>query len=171
MMKQSEFGEIILSEDDLCDLLMKGVNLSDLKSILVDESVRIEEINCVSGNHINLVRHHNTNKTIEEFDKENQSKVYMPSEYAEFDIAGHVLGLCKTQAEMQRCGKELLLYQEKDLFWLLKYLKYLVDTMKSHSIIWGVGRGSSVSSYVLYKLGVHRIDSMYYDLDIEEFLR
>jgi DNA polymerase III alpha subunit len=38
-------------------------------------------------------------------------------------------------------------------------------------IIWGVGRGSSVASYVLYKLGVHRINSLYYNLDATEFLR
>jgi DNA polymerase III alpha subunit len=53
----------------------------------------------------------------------------------------------------------------------LRYLKYLVDTLKSNNMIWGVGRGSSVASYVLYLLGVHRIDSMFYDLDAREFLR
>ena len=68
-------------------------------------------------------------------------------------------------------GHELLLYQERGLFDLLRYLKYLVDVMKQNHVIWGVGRGSSVASYVLYLLGVHRIDSMYYDLDAEEFLR
>jgi len=57
------------------------------------------------------------------------------------------------------------------LFDLLRYLKYLVDTMNHNQVIWGVGRGSSVSSYVLYLLGVHRINSMYYDLDVGEFLR
>jgi DNA polymerase III alpha subunit len=64
-----------------------------------------------------------------------------------------------------------LMFQERNLFNLLKYLKYLVDTMRNNKIIWGVGRGSSVASYVLYLLGVHRIDSMYYDLDPGEFLR
>jgi len=57
------------------------------------------------------------------------------------------------------------------LFDLLRYLKYLVDTMEQNNIIWGVGRGSSVSSYILYLLKVHRVDSMYYDLNVEEFLR
>jgi len=46
-----------------------------------------------------------------------------------------------------------------------------VDVMHDNRVIWGVGRGSSVASYVLYLLGVHRIDSMYYDLDAGEFLR
>ena len=43
--------------------------------------------------------------------------------------------------------------------------------MKQNNLIWGVGRGSSVASYVLYLLGVHRIDSLHYNLDIAEFLR
>jgi len=63
------------------------------------------------------------------------------------------------------------MYQERDLFNLLRYLKYLVDVMSDNQVIWGVGRGSSVASYVLYKLGVHRIDSLHYDLDPAEFLR
>jgi DNA polymerase III subunit alpha len=96
---------------------------------------------------------------------------HMPEEYKQLDIAAHVLSLCKSEAELQRCGEELLLYQERDLFNLLKYLKYLVDVMTENKIIWGVGRGSSVASYVLYKLGVHRIDSMFYNLDVHEFLR
>ena len=95
----------------------------------------------------------------------------MPLEYQDLDIAEHVLSLCTTQEQLQRCGEELLLYQERDLFDLLRYLKYLVDTMAANHVIWGVGRGSSVASYVLYKLGVHKIDSMFYDLDVAEFLR
>ena len=54
---------------------------------------------------------------------------------------------------------------------LLCYLKYLVDTMREHNIVWGVGRGSSVASYCLYLLGVHKIDSIKYELDIREFLK
>ena len=109
--------------------------------------------------------------TREEFDKKNQSNWYMPEEYKSLDIAKWILDQCKTDAELQRVGQELLLFQERDLFDLLRFLKYMVDTMREHNILWGVGRGSSVASYVLYLLGVHKIDSIYYDLDIREFLR
>ena len=95
----------------------------------------------------------------------------MPEQYKNLDIAEYILSLCSTEAELQRVGEELLLYQERDLFNLLRYLKYLVDIMTENKVIWGVGRGSSVASYILYKLKVHRIDSMYYKLDIKEFLR
>jgi DNA polymerase III alpha subunit len=43
--------------------------------------------------------------------------------------------------------------------------------MRKYDIIWGVGRGSSVASYVLYIIGIHRINSIQYDLDYKEFLR
>jgi len=48
---------------------------------------------------------------------------------------------------------------------------YLVDFMRENEIVWGVGRGSSVASYVLYLIGVHRIDSIKFGLDWREFLR
>ena len=110
-------------------------------------------------------------ENIDEFDQAMQNNWHMPDEYKQLDIAQHILELCTTEAELQRCGAELLLYQERNLFDLLKYLKYLVDIMKQNNVIWGVGRGSSVASYVLYKLGVHRIDSLHYNLNVAEFLR
>ena len=105
------------------------------------------------------------------WDAMQQRQWFMPASYQEMDIAEYVLSLCSTDAELQRVGQELLMYQERGLFDLLKYLTYLVHTMQQNQLIWGVGRGSSVASYVLYKLGVHRIDSMFYELDIREFLR
>jgi len=65
----------------------------------------------------------------------------------------------------------LILFQERGLFPLLRYLKYLVDTMRANNVVWGVGRGSSIASFVLFLLGVHRINSLYYDLSIDEFLK
>jgi DNA polymerase III alpha subunit len=106
-----------------------------------------------------------------EFDAANQNSWYMPQEYKDFDIAQYVLELCKTQEELQRVGQELLLYQDRNLFMLLRFMKYLVDTLRKNNIVWGVGRGSSVASFVLYLIGVHKINSLYYDLDITEFLK
>jgi DNA polymerase III alpha subunit len=109
--------------------------------------------------------------SIEEFHTKNQSTWCMPEEYKSLDIAAWVLDRCKTDEERQRVGQELILYQARGLLDLLKYMKYLVDTLKKNNIVHGVGRGSSVASYVLYLIGVHKINSLYYDLDISEFLK
>ena len=165
---------MIFSEDDVCDLIMQGRDSASLAGMLVDANVNLEKasllLDCIPA----LINYNTLNdsaESLEEFDRRLQQTWYMPEEYQQLDIAQHILGLCKTEAELQRCGHELLLYQERDLFNLLRFLKYLVDIMTKNCVIWGVGRGSSVSSYVLYKLGVHRIDSMFYELDVEEFLR
>ena len=50
-------------------------------------------------------------------------------------------------------------------------LIYIIETMRKHELVWGVGRGSSVASYVLYLLGVRKVDSLKYNLDIKEFLK
>jgi DNA polymerase III alpha subunit len=106
-----------------------------------------------------------------DFDTANQNNWHMPVEYKDLDIAKYVLDLCKTEEELQRVGEELLLFQERDMFDLLRYMKYLVDVMRTNNIVWGVGRGSSVSSFVLYLIGIHKINSLYYDLSIDEFLK
>lgn len=173
-MIQSKFGELVFSEDDVCDLLMQGRTIESLQKLVIDPSVNIEQLAQQIERPDSLLTWsfpYNKDTSVQGFHDAQQLMWHMPEEYKQLDIAAYVLGLCNTEAELQRVGEELLLYQERDLFNLLRYLKYLVDVMTINQVIWGVGRGSSVASYVLYKMGVHRIDSMYYDLDPSEFLR
>lgn len=173
-MIQDKFGQLIFNESDVIDLVMQGRDVPSLNRMLVDASVDLEKaallLDCIPAM-INYDTLNDFTETLEDFDRRLQQTWYIPDHYKNMDIAQYVLSLCNTDAELQRCGQELLLYQERDLFDLLRFLKYLVDTMTDNHVIWGVGRGSSVASYVLYKLGVHRIDSMFYDLDPHEFLR
>jgi DNA polymerase III alpha subunit len=171
-MIQNNLGEMIFDEADVCDLLMQGREPGSIKGMLVDRSVNIEQAIQYVETYPELIQYAGQEGIIMNvFDRESQARWHMPKEYRQLDIAEYVLSLCKSDPELQRCGEELLLYQERDLFNLLRYLKYLVDVMTENHVIWGVGRGSSVASYILYKLGVHKIDSMYYNLDISEFLR
>ena len=171
-MIQNNLGEMIFNDTDVCDLLMRGHDAESLNNMLVDETVKIEEAVQFVERMPKFIKYINhPNIQMDMFDSAQQANWHMPQEYKDLDIAEYVLGLCTTEAELQRVGEELLLYQERDLFNLLRYLKYLVDVMTENKVIWGVGRGSSVASYVLYKLNVHRINSVFYKLDIKEFLR
>jgi len=172
-MKSNQYGEIILDETDLCDLIMQGCDLTQMKCV-IDPDVDIESaIKLLEdpGQLILWTFPDDGDTSVVDWDCIQQRNWHMPTEYQDLDIAELVIGLCGTEEKLQRVGQELLLYQERGLFDLLRYLKYLVDIMRENHVIWGVGRGSSVASYVLYLLGVHRIDSMYYDLDAGEFLR
>lgn len=70
----------------------------------------------------------------------------------------------------QRLNEELTLFEQRNLIPFLRAVIWFINTLTKQDIVWGVGRGSSVSSYVLYVLGVHDVDSVLYDLPIEDFL-
>ena len=168
-MRTDTYGQLILSENDLCDLYLKDPEKT-FNKILSEECIQFsDDLNLSIVPNITLYT--DPKLTVAEFDDRNQNNWHMPERYKNMDIAEYVLAECKTESELQRAGEELLLFQERDMFDLLKYLKYLVDTMRENNIVWGVGRGSSVSSFVLYLIGIHKINSLYYDLSIDEFLK
>ncbi len=164
-----KFGQPVYTEKDICDLYMSDPQHT-IRSVLLDQPISFHsELNL--ENLPTLIKYETSDQTIEQFDLEHTQDWFMPQEYKDFDIAKWVLEQCKSDAELQRAGEELLMFQERNMFILLKYLKYLVDTMRQNKIVWGVGRGSSIASFVLYLIGVHRINSLYYDLSINEFLK
>jgi DNA polymerase III alpha subunit len=168
-MRVDKYGQILLNENDICDLYLtdpnrtftKIISESEIKFPYVLELTAVPVIEKVTE----------TSISVEEFDNIYQNNWHMPHEYKNLDIAKFILEQCKNDEELQRAGMELLLFQERDMFDMLKYLKYLVDIMRDNNIVWGVGRGSSVSSFVLYLIGIHKINSLYYDLSIDEFLK
>ena len=163
------YGQPIYTEENLFDLYMRTPDLV-LKNTLTNAKITIDD-NLELKNIPQLIEETVNSLSVEEFDENNRLNWLMPVEYQTFYIAKWLLDQCTHEDEIQRVGKELLMYQKRDLFMLLQYMKYLVDLMRENNIVWGVGRGSSVSSFVLFLIGIHRINSLYYDLDIEEFLK
>lgn len=169
-MNLDQYSRQVLTENDAVNMLYRNPTI-DIQHLQLDD---VEKFNLACRTmHIDLEL--TTSKALDctpqQYHSTNQQQWHMPKDYANFDIAEWCLQQCTTEAQLQRVGKELLLYQERGMMPLLCFLRYFVDVMRNNSIVWGVGRGSSVASYVLYLLGVHKIDSMYYDLDVEEFLR
>lgn len=170
-MRIDSFGIAHRTADELTTLLYTNP-LLDLADIAVDDPENFNHsVRALFYDTLTLKKYSPPTIPVEEFDANNQTNWFMPDEYKTLDIAEWLLLQCKSDEELQRVGHELILYQERDLFELLRFMKYFVDTMRKHNVVWGVGRGSSVSSYVLFLLGVHKINSLYYDLDIGEFLK
>ena len=169
-MQTDKYGQLIYTENDICNLMLQDPTRI-IKDMLVDKDISFTDMFVNVDDLPKLKRYVNVGKTLQEFDEHNQNNWHMPDEYKKLDIAEYILAQCTTEEELQRVGQELLLFQERELFPLLQYLKYFVDTMRANNIVWGVGRGSSVASYVLYLIGVHKIDSIKYELDIHEFLK
>jgi len=97
----------------------------------------------------------------------------IPQHYKGLDVEKYIRErlIQRDPDEIGRVEMELDMYRKRGLFPVLQLLIWIVDTMRKHNLVWGVGRGSSVSSYLLYILGVHKVNSYKYDLDIKEFLK
>ena len=166
----AQYSRQVLTEQQAFDMLYAHPHL-DVNNLCLED---VSQFNSAcSALHLDtaLAQLDELGVDVQAYHSANQTRWHMPDSYKNMDIAKYLLQLCKSEPELQRVGKELLLYQERDMFDLLRFLVYIVDTMRDNDIVWGVGRGSSVASYVLYLIGVHKIDSLYYDLDIAEFLR
>jgi len=170
-MSYDEYGQQYLTEDELVEMIHINPEL-DIANVLLKEPKKFNHYNSkLFAGYPKIKRYVKPACSIEEFDKTNQSTWHMPDEYKSFDIGGWLLDQCVSAEQADRVIDELILYNDRDLISLLQFLKYMVDTFRENNIVWGVGRGSSVASYVLFLIGVHRINSIHYNLDIHEFLR
>ncbi len=109
--------------------------------------------------------------------KGNWSKDFnIPQHYKDIDVREYVKRLIPASGQdvkiiTARVDMELAEFEARNLFPILQLLIYIIDTMRKNNLVWGVGRGSSVASYILYLLGVHKVNSVKYNLNIKEFLK
>jgi DNA polymerase III alpha subunit len=174
-MKTTEYGQAVLNTTDVFNGLYSG-KIVDLGNIFLDDPTEVKKFHdSVKKNFDDFNSPKEFYKSdimsVAEFDQANQMRWFMPEDCVHENLVEMLYGMCKTDEQVERVSQELELFIQHGMMDLLFYLKYLVDTMRTHNVVWGVGRGSSVASYVLYLIGVHRIDSIKYKLDIHEFLK
>ena len=184
LMKTDDLGIPRFTNRDLVDMIYSG-HVDKCHVVLCDPSDDIEKFNAAMREQYlpELTKYIPLDVDQKDFDSVCQSEWFMPDEYKTLDVGAYIISnlMSKTgifeayemqeTPEWNRVCEELKAFEERSMINLLRYMIYLVDFMRENDIVWGVGRGSSVASYVLYLIGVHRIDSIKYNLDWREFLR
>jgi len=171
-MKTDELGIPRFTNRDLIDMIYSG-HADKVHVVLCDPSDDVDRFNAAMEEQgfDKLQKYIPIDVDQKTFDGVCQSEWFMPNEYKAISLHNYLIPMCMTQEEKTRVEEELDAFRIRGMFDLLRYMIYLVDFMRENGIVWGVGRGSSVASYVLYLIGVHRIDSIKYNLDWREFLR
>jgi DNA polymerase III alpha subunit len=168
-MKVDKFSQPIFEDQDIFKFLYEN-DLDALDQLIAESSPEVEKLIQTSGLSILTTNNIEYTQEVADFDKAHQNNWFMPDEYKNMDIEKFLIDACPEE-NYNRLMDELVAYKQRDMYNLLRWLKYFVDTCRKTNVVWGVGRGSSVASYVLYLIGVHRIDSIKYNLDWQEFLR
>jgi DNA polymerase III alpha subunit len=170
--KVNMYGQAILSSDNLRELLLQGKNISHL-NVIFDEEIELfqKHQSELLPEIITFLDAPEEKLTFDDFHQKCADDWIFPVVYQQIDVKSWLLDKCKTQQEIDRVNEEYILYEERDLIMLLRLFIFLVDYMRKNKFVWGVGRGSSVSSYILYLIGVHRVDSLKYGFDIKDYLK
>lgn len=96
---------------------------------------------------------------------------FTPKTYLTIDLDSYCLEKCTNDQQRSRAQMELNLVHNFGAEALFLHLIYLVDHWRSQNRVWGVGRGSSVSCFLLYLIGINKINPLDYDLDHREFFK
>lgn len=172
-MYSNQYGQVIRSEQEVIELLLQHPNL-DITKINFEDAKLVEMFNesaklCDLELQIHLADDY-TALPLTIFDNEFQNNWFIPKDYQTMDIEEFLVNSCPKE-NYDRVITEIALYKKHNMMQILIMSKYLVDTFRSNNIVWGVGRGSSVASYCLFLIGLHKVDSVKYNLDIGEFLK
>ena len=138
-------GLVVLDQKDIIESFYRDID--QISEMNVNEDVNVLHFN-KWAKIFEFAELHHKEGIIDHIGK--QKNWLMPNEYISLDIKQMVLSKCVTQDEINRVELEYKMYEERNLINLLRYLTYLVKVMRENKIVWGVGRGSSVSSYILY---------------------
>jgi len=168
--KTDKLKRVILSEKEAIDVLLSGHSIDGI--FLKDPEI-VNEYNSNNAQHFEYDTAVKYPEDIPEeiFHQENINRWLIPDKYKSIDVLDYVLKKANTDEERKRVLEEYELYKQKDLVDVLRLTIYLVDTFRENNILWGVGRGSSVSSYILYLIGINRINPLKFNLSVDEFLR
>ena len=168
--KINDHGDVLFSEQDAIDLIYTNPDF-DISKLFFEEPGKYNDIVKQLGIDLPILNTAPVRENVKEFDRKNTDNWHMPEKYYQINVLQWLLERCQTDAEKQRVQIEYDLFEKKGFIRVLQFLIYFVDTLRANNIVWGVGRGSSVASFCLFLIGVHKINPMLYNLDHREFLR
>jgi DNA polymerase III alpha subunit len=168
--KINEHGDVTFTEQEAVELLYSDPTF-DISKLFFDDTEKYMASLKELGIDLPPINTKPKRESLQEFDLNNINNWHMPDKYYQIDVKQWLLEKTETEEERDRVLIEYNLFEQKKFIKVLQFLIYFVDTLRANNIVWGVGRGSSVSSFCLFLIGVHKINPLLYNLDITEFLR
>jgi len=168
--KTNEHGDVIFTEEDALELLYTDPDF-DIGKLFFERTEKYSSALKELGLDLPSINTTPNREPLIEFDQKNINNWHMPEKYYQINVLEWLLERCQNDEERLRVQMEYDLFEKKKFIRVLQFLIYFVDTLRANNIVWGVGRGSSVASFCLFLIGVHKINPLLYNLDINEFLR
>ena len=168
--KINDHGDVVFTEQEAIELLYTNPEF-DISKLFFDDIEKYSSSIKELGLDLPTIKMAPDRNNFKDFDNKNINDWHMPEKYYQIDVLEWLLDKCQNDDERARVKMEYALFEAKKFIKVLQFLMYFVDTLRANHIVSGVGRGSSVASFCLFLIGVHKINPLLYNLDITEFLR
>ena len=168
--KINDHGDVIFSEEDVIELLYKDPDF-DISKLYLNDINKYSNSLKELGIDLPVIQTAPKRPSPEKFDKDNCDKWHMPEKYYQINVLQWLLDKCQNDEEKMRVQMEYDLFEKKKFIRVLQFLIYFIDTLRANNVVWGVGRGSSVSCFCLYLIGINKINPLKYDISYTEFFK
>lgn len=168
----NEYGDIILNRDDVVEFMLEG---EDISGVMVSDEDEVElyhrMTSLIEGKSPTINKTKTYAMTPDKHLKRLSNKWLIPAEYIYMDVVDFLVQRCRNDTEKQRVAEELTEFHKRNEIDVLRVMIYIVDKFRENNIVWGVGRGSSVSCFCLYLIGINKINPLKYDISYTEFFK
>ena len=157
-------GVSIIEADKIIEYLLKRIPLSQIEVFNQNDDVKN-----FNNNSIEQIKIFNETEEV----KLNYDWI-IPDEYKSLDLDNYfslkIESINKDREVVEnRVMNELNEVRRMDFEMGIKTIIYVIDRFRKEGIVWGVGRGSSCASYLLYLIGVHCVNPLKYNIPYTEF--
>lgn len=167
-----EYGRVVLSTDDIIESMLSG---HDSEGVTLREGDDLDQYrsSCkeFAVEPMRFDEYYKLEQSPDVVLHQRSKDWLIPKKYRNIDIVDYLSARCKNDEEKQRLILELNEFVERGQEMIIYLMIYLVDVMREHNVVWGVGRGSSVACFVLYLIGINKVNPLDYDIDYREFFK
>lgn len=165
-------GVNIVAPAQVPALLMYGIPPDQIKVTVADEDVCMFNANVAAADRILVAGNEPISIPL---------RWVIPAKYLEIDLTEYVIAVYEncakklnyTSSELDhaenRIVAELAEIERRGMVEFVKTVIFIIDEFRKANVVWGVGRGSSCASYILFLLGLHLVDPVRFDIPMDEF--
>lgn len=159
-------GVSVVEPEQVPDLFVRGLSPSQIQ--VTEETDDIIQFNVRSPEPLQVFSEHSS-ITLPPHDW------LVPQEYLDLDLFDYFATKLSELPEAIHERAEVRIANELEAVRQFKFedglrtIIYVTDTFRKHNQVWGVGRGSSCASYLLFLIGIHCVDCLKYNIHWSEF--
>lgn len=154
-------GKLVVAPDKVEELLIRGIPLSQIRVTAINNEIK--KFNAMTDEQLQLLSDENIELNLDWL---------LPQEFKSLDLDKYIASMITTEhnelAEI-RLENEYQEFKRRNMEMFLRTVIFIVSEFKKKNIVWGVGRGSSCASYLLYRIGLHSVNPLKYKIPYSEF--